>query len=189
MHLKLTQRCKSTVCAKPLQFWCLTPPCPVLGHWKVCESVGCSVVSNSVTPWTVTCKDPLSNRFSQGHWSGLFPSPGDLPKLRIKPMSPVAPALQADFLPLNQQGSPICKCKIKITLKFFFLKSWIIEIKRRMMAVKGMREKWGCERNERCCSGADTFSYEMNELRAPNVLPHGYSSHRIIYFQVAQRRS
>ena len=89
------------------------------------------------------------------------------------------------FLPLSHQGSPICKYKIKITLKFFFLKSWIIEIKSRMMAVKGMREKWGCERNERCCSGVDTFSYEMSGLRAPNVLPNAYSSHSIICFKVA----
>ena len=37
-------------------------------------------------------------------WSGLpFPSPGDLPHLGIKPMSP---ALQVDYLPLSHLGSP-----------------------------------------------------------------------------------
>ena len=48
-----------------------------------------------VTPWTVTHQVSLSMGFPrQEHWSGLpFPSPGDLPNLGIKPISP---ALQAD---------------------------------------------------------------------------------------------
>ena len=43
----------------------------------------------------------------QEYWSGLpFPSPGDLPDVEINP--PLQnPALQADSLPLNHQGSPI----------------------------------------------------------------------------------
>ena len=47
------------------------------------------------TPWTVAYQAPPSMGFSsQEYWSGLpFPSPGDLPKLRIEPRSP---ALQAD---------------------------------------------------------------------------------------------
>ena len=40
----------------------------------------------------------------QEYWSGLlFPSAVDLPNPGIEPMSP---ALQADSLPLNQQGGP-----------------------------------------------------------------------------------
>ena len=40
----------------------------------------------------------------QENWSGLpFPSPGDLPDLRIKPGSP---ALQADSLPTEPLGKP-----------------------------------------------------------------------------------
>ena len=41
-------------------------------------------------PWTVARQDPLSMEFSrQEYWSGLpFPSPGDLPNLRIKLISP-----------------------------------------------------------------------------------------------------
>ena len=35
------------------------------------------------------------------HWSGLFPSPGDLPNPGIKPMSPT---LQADSLLAEPQG-------------------------------------------------------------------------------------
>ena len=43
-----------------------------------------------VTPWTADRQVPLSKGFSrQEYWSGLpFPSPGDLPKLGIKPRSP-----------------------------------------------------------------------------------------------------
>ena len=47
------------------------------------------------TPWTVVCQAPLFRGFSrEEYWSGLpFPSPGDLPNPKIKP---VAPALQVD---------------------------------------------------------------------------------------------
>ena len=45
--------------------------------------------------------------FRQECWSGLpFPPTGDLPGPGIEPMSPVSSALQADSLPLSQQGSP-----------------------------------------------------------------------------------
>ena len=45
---------------------------------------------------------------SQEYWSGLpCPSPGDLLDPGIKPMSPVAPVLQADYLPLSHHRSPI----------------------------------------------------------------------------------
>ena len=48
-----------------------------------------SVMSDSVTPWTVTCQAPLSIEFSrQEYWSGLpFPTPRDLPNPGIKPVS------------------------------------------------------------------------------------------------------
>ena len=61
-----------------------------------------------VTLWTVTCQTPLSKGFSrQEYGSGLLcPSTGDLPDPGIKPMSPVAPSLQADSLLLSNQGSP-----------------------------------------------------------------------------------
>ena len=53
------------------------------------DGVSCSVVSNSVTPWTVVHQVPLefSMEFSrQEYWNGLpFPSPGDLPYPGIKP--------------------------------------------------------------------------------------------------------
>ena len=55
-----------------------------------------------VTLWTVAFQAPLSMGFSrQEYWSGLpSPSPGDLPDLRIEPVSP---ALQLDSLLLSHQ--------------------------------------------------------------------------------------
>ena len=60
------------------------------------------------TPWPIAHKAPLSMGFSrQENWSGvLCPPPRDLPKPGIKPMSPAAPALQVDSLPLSHQGMP-----------------------------------------------------------------------------------
>ena len=57
---------------------------------QICACVSCSVVSDSVTPWTVARQASLSMRFPrQEHWSGLpFPSPGDLPNPGIEPASP-----------------------------------------------------------------------------------------------------
>ena len=47
----------------------------------------------------------------QEYWTGLpSPPPGDLPDPGIKPVSPTAPALQADSLPLSHQGSPFVSC-------------------------------------------------------------------------------
>jgi len=46
----------------------------------------------------------------QKYWSGLsFPSPGDLPNLGIKPVSPVS---QVDFFPPEPLGFPFLKQKI-----------------------------------------------------------------------------
>ena len=55
------------------------------------------------TLWTVAHQAPLSTGFStQEYWSGLpFPSPNNLPDPGIKPVSLVAPAPQADSLPLR----------------------------------------------------------------------------------------
>ena len=65
-----------------------------------------SCVGFFVTPWTIAHQAPVSMEFSrQEYWSGLpFPSPGDLPDPGIEPGSP---ALEADALPSEPQGSPI----------------------------------------------------------------------------------
>ena len=67
------------------------------------ESISHSVCPTFVTPWTVACQAPLSMEFSRKvYWSGLlFPTPGDLPELRIEPRSP---ALWADSLPSGPPG-------------------------------------------------------------------------------------
>ena len=65
-----------------------------------------SVISHSVLSYspflgTAAHQAPLSmGFFRQEYWTGLpFPPPGDLPDPGIKPVSPIAPALQADSLP------------------------------------------------------------------------------------------
>ena len=53
------------------------------------ESVCCSVMSSSASPWIVACQAPLSMEVSrQEYWNGLpFPTPGDLPDPGLKPVS------------------------------------------------------------------------------------------------------
>ena len=78
-------------------------------HLKINLSVICSVVSNSVTQWTVICQAPLSMEFSrQECWSGLsLPTPEDLPNPVIKPESPLHLLhWQVDSLPLVPPGKP-----------------------------------------------------------------------------------
>ena len=66
-------------------------------------SVSCSAVSDSETPSTVAHHVPCDSPGK--YWSRLpFPSAGNIPTPEIKSGSP---ALQADSLLLNQQGSPI----------------------------------------------------------------------------------
>ena len=64
-----------------------------------------SVMSDSVTSWTAAHQVPLSMGFSrQEYWSRLlFPSPGDLPDTRIKPVSP---ALADKFPTTKPPGKP-----------------------------------------------------------------------------------
>ena len=73
------------------------------GQRKEVKSVSRSVMSDSVTTWTITHQAPLSMEFSrQEHWGGLpFPSSGDLPDPGIESGSP---ALQADLYRLSHQG-------------------------------------------------------------------------------------
>ena len=67
------------------------------------EGISCSVVSTSVTPWTVAHQGPLSIGFPrQEYWSGLpFLPPGDLPKAGIEPVSP---ALAGGFFTTELPG-------------------------------------------------------------------------------------
>ena len=74
---------------------------------NVCVRAGsvASIVSDSVTLWTVAHQAPLSMWLSgQGYWSGLPCSPpGDLPGPGIEPVSP---ALQTESLPTRSSGKP-----------------------------------------------------------------------------------
>ena len=68
----------------------------------VCVCVSAQPLSHLpfvVTPWTAAHQAPPSMGFPrQEYWSGLpFPPPGDFPNLRIKPVSPVSPALAGRF--------------------------------------------------------------------------------------------
>ena len=67
------------------------------------------------TPWTVANQAPPSMEFSrQEHWSGLpCPPPRDLPNPGIKPGSP---ALQADALPSEPRGKPVCKFRLTVRI-------------------------------------------------------------------------
>ena len=71
-------------------------------------SGSCSVVSDSVTPWTIQ-----SMEFSRPeYWSGSpFPLPGNLPNPRIKPRSPALRAIYTSCAIREAQeywsGSPI----------------------------------------------------------------------------------
>ena len=69
-----------------------------------------SCVQLFLTPWTVAHQLPLSTGFSrQEYWSGLLcPPPGGLPDAGIKPVPPVALALQVDSLWLSHQRSTSC---------------------------------------------------------------------------------
>ena len=76
---------------------------PILQDGKRSESVSHSVVSDSVTPWTVACQVPLSMEFSrQEYWvSSSFSMGSSQP--RIEPRSPT---LKVDSLPSEPPGTP-----------------------------------------------------------------------------------
>ena len=76
----------------------------VYGFWWWWFS--CSVMFDSVSPWTIACQTPLSMVFPrQEYWSGLpFPSPADLPSPGTEPKSP---AWQVESLSLSHLGRPL----------------------------------------------------------------------------------
>ena len=96
--LKATQPTLSCIQATEqkahLYWWCMSAKSLQL-HLTLCD------------PVDVAHQASLSMRFSrQEYWGGLLcPSPGDLPDPRIKPVSPVTPALWVDSLLLSHQGS------------------------------------------------------------------------------------
>ena len=70
------------------------------------KSISHSVMSDSVTPWTLAHQAPLSMGFSgREYWSGLpFPLPGDLLDPRMEPTSLASPALAGSFFTTAPPG-------------------------------------------------------------------------------------
>ena len=70
-----------------------------------------SCVQLFVSPWTILHQDPLSVEFSrQEYWNRLlFPSPGDLPNLGIKPESRMSSALTGVFFAFNTNRIVLAK--------------------------------------------------------------------------------
>ena len=88
----------------------------------MCVACTYSVMSDSVTPRTVTHQALLSLQFPrQQYWSGLpFPTPKDLPDPGIEPASP---ALQADSLPTESPMKPYFSPEFSVNVLFFTLYS------------------------------------------------------------------
>ena len=86
-----------------------------------------SVVSNSVTSWTVAHQAPLSIGFSrQEDWRGLpFPSPGDLPDPGIQPRYST---LQADTLPSKPLRNPFCEMPPNVLPIFLCIDFFLIDL-------------------------------------------------------------
>ena len=85
----------------------------------------CSVMSNCFTiPLTVAHQSPLSMGFHrQEYWSGLpFPSPGNLPNPRSKPL---APALADGFFSIEPSGKPCNMCNKYTVYVFLNEQSWL----------------------------------------------------------------
>ena len=86
----------------------------VLG-WKVRLLIWCvcvcahSIMSDSVTPGTVTHQAPLSMEFSRQEYLGglTFPPPGDLPDPGIESTSLASPALAGRFFTTAPSGKPL----------------------------------------------------------------------------------
>ena len=108
--MELEEACRARTGLKKHQFTSFSIDLCVL----VCLSPGTHAQSlhscpTLCDPWTVAHQAPLSFGFSrQEYWNELtFPTPGDLPNPGIEPASPMAPALQANSVPVSQRGSYI----------------------------------------------------------------------------------
>ena len=76
----------------------------------MCRVPICSVMSDSVTPWTGAC--PLSmGVFRQAYWSWLpFLPLGDLLNPGIEPTYPASPALAGRFFTPEPPEKPLHMC-------------------------------------------------------------------------------
>ena len=85
-------------------------PTKMAGRWASQRSCAqlLSCVWLFASPWAVALQAPLSMGFAkQEYWTGLlFPTPGDLPNLGIKPTSPASSALAGKFFTTVPLGKP-----------------------------------------------------------------------------------
>ena len=99
--------------------WYPPHPCPIDLPLSKCVAIflswcayccwwWCSVMSDSVTPWTLTHQNLLFMGFPRQEYGSRlpFPLPGHLPNPGIEPSSPVAPALAARFFTTEPPGKP-----------------------------------------------------------------------------------
>ena len=87
---------------------------------KAVFQISLSVVSDSVTPWTIAHQAPQSMGFSRHeYWSGFpFPSPGGLPDPGIEPGPP---ELEADALTSEPPGKPLTRLWGRVIFKYLKL--------------------------------------------------------------------
>ena len=73
------------------------------------QLLSCSVMLDSVTPWTGAHQVPLSMKFSgQEYWSGLsFPPPRDLPDPGFKLATTPSPTLSGKYFTTKPPGKPM----------------------------------------------------------------------------------
>ena len=71
----------------------------------MCCVLSGSVLSDSVTPWTVACQAPLSMELTRQEYCSVLPFPprGDIP---YPGMEPTSPALASGFLTTEPPESP-----------------------------------------------------------------------------------
>ena len=98
---------KWSITHKSVKLLCCTPKTNIITQPCVCVYM-CSVLSDSVTPWTVAHQALLSMEFPrQEYRSALpFPTPGDLPDPGIEPASLASPTLAGGFFTTVPPGKP-----------------------------------------------------------------------------------
>ena len=76
-----------------------------------------TLMSDSVTPWTVAHHVPLSMGLSrQADWSGLpFPPPEDLPSPGTEPTFPASLGLAGGLFITNPRGKPKMECSVQFS--------------------------------------------------------------------------
>ena len=96
---RISEHPQSSDCWNSSEFQWLNQSFKSLCTHVLARMLSCSVVFDSVLPWTVACQAPLPTGFARlEYWSVLpFPPPGDLPVPEMEPASLLSPALAGRF--------------------------------------------------------------------------------------------